>query len=114
LEGKLDQADECPEGYIGNCGHAPKFRIPQDGGFSLQAHSIKPLSNGLIASTMGSLNDEVYIHKLLSEPHVRSGNPTPILAPWFVSLACAESHQYDALLGEAKALDDWGLTANIE
>jgi hypothetical protein len=114
LEDKLDQTDECPEGYIGNCGCAPEFRIPCDGGFSLQAHYIKPLSNGLITSTMGGLNDEVYVHKLLSKPCIRSTNPTPILATWFINLVSTESHQYDSLLGEAKALDDWGLTTDIE
>jgi hypothetical protein len=114
LEEKLDLDEECPEGYINNCGHAPEFRIPQDGGFSLQARYIKPLSNGLIAGTLGGLNDEVYIHELLSQPVQRSDHPVPILAPWFISLACAESRQYDSLLGEAKALDDWGLTADIE
>jgi hypothetical protein len=63
---------------------------------------------------MGSLNDEVYFHELLSEPHVRRVNPTPILANWFINLASAESRQYDSLLDEAKALDNWGLTADIE
>ena len=114
LEDKLDQADECPEGFVGNCGRAPEFRIPCDGGFSLQARYIKPLSNGLVAGTMGGLNDEVYVHELLAEPRVTGANPVPILAPWFINLAGAESRQYDALLGEAKALDDWGLTADIE
>jgi len=114
LEDKLDQADECPDGFVGNCGRAPEFRIPCDGGFSLQARYIKPMSNGLIAGTMGGLNDETYVHELTSEPRITGQNPTPILAQWFLNLMAAESRQYDTLLGEAKALDDWGLTADIE
>jgi len=114
LEDKLDQADECPEGYVGNCGRAPEFRIPCEGGFSLQARYIKALSHGLIAGTMGGLNDETYVHDLFAQTRISGANPAPVLDRWFIALMAVESRHYDDLVGEAKAMDDWGVTADIE
>jgi hypothetical protein len=107
---------ECPEGFIENRGRLPHFRIPlAPGQENLQARFIRqtPGSPTTAEGTMGTNEDLVYLIDLYAQSRLAPKDIAEPLPAWFLRACSSDSALWPQVLSATRALDDWGLLADM-
>jgi hypothetical protein len=118
LQRRVDdlQGPECPDRFIENRGRLPHFRIPLANGYpDMQARFICqcPGNPSCAEGTMGGLGDPVYLMEITTQGRYNpEEEPIPI-SEWFNNLLAAGAKNFGHVLKAARALDDWGLLADL-
>jgi hypothetical protein len=118
LQRRVDDLEgpECPDGFIENRGRLPHFRIPIANGYpNMQARFIRqcPGNPSCAEGTMGGLGDAIYLMEITAQGRYNpEEDPVPI-SEWFNHLLAAGAKNFGHVLKAARALDDWGLLADL-
>ena len=67
----------------------------------------------MVEGTMGGPGDYTYLHTVYAQSRSQPEDWVEPLPNWLLTLASGNCAQWPALLREARALDDWGLVADL-
>ena len=113
LVGYIDTFSQPPDGYVEN-GHLTTFTIPCGNGLSNPAKWVKKFDNGRVVgySTEDGPHDLPHICEIYASPKY-TADPAEPLPHWIHETLQGPAPGYAALLDAVKAMDDWGLEADV-
>jgi hypothetical protein len=112
-----NQTQDMPEGYEENDGRLPSFYIPIDDELSIPAHWIRrdPSCPTKAQGMSNQGNDQrVFAIDIFATPCVDLAENADCAPAWFLHLLRANSPHFIAALAEADALNDWGVSADMQ
>ena len=92
----------------------PDFYIREDGMRLLACYVRHVPGTNLAQGTLGGVNPRIYTHELQALPSIVSNTPPDVLPLWFVQSMAANQPAFHFLIEVADALEDWGLSADIQ
>ena len=107
-------APHCPPHFVENHGLVPDFYIREDGMRLLARYVRRIPGTNMAQGTLRGNDVRVYTHELQALPSIVSDTPPDILPLWFVQSMAANQPAFHFLIEAADALDDWGLSADIQ
>src|SRR6266478_6234141 len=113
LVGYIDTFSQPPEGYVEN-GRLTTFTIPCGGGLSNPAKWVKKLDDGRVAgySTEDGPHDLPHVCKIYASAKY-TADPAEPLPHWIHETLQGSATGYAAFLDAVRAMDDWGLKADV-
>ncbi len=113
LVGYIDTFSQPPDGYVEN-GRLPTFTIPCGGGLANPAKWVKKLDDGRVAgySAEDGPHDLPHMCEIYASPKY-TADPAEPLPHWIHETLQGSAPGYAALLDAVKAMDDWGLEADV-
>ncbi len=113
LIGYIDTFSQPPDGYVEN-GCLTTFTIPCGGGLSNPAKWVKKLDDGRVAgySAEDGPHDLLHVCEIYASPKYTT-DPAEPLPHWIHETLQGPAPRYAAFLDAVKAMDDWGLEADI-
>src|SRR6266403_280537 len=113
LVGYIDTFSQPPTGYVEN-GHLPTFTIPVGGGLSNPAKWVKKLDDGRVAgyTAEDGPHDLPHVCEIYASPKY-TADPAEPMPHWIHETLQGSAAGYAAFLDAVKAMDDWGLEADI-
>src|SRR6266436_6527440 len=113
LVGYIDTFSQPPEGYVKN-GRLTTFTIPCGGGLSNPAKWVKKLDDGRVAgyTAEDGPHDLPHVCKIYASPKY-TADPVEPLPHWIHETLQGPAPGYAALLDAVKAMDNWGLEADV-
>ena len=107
-------APHCPPHFVENHGLVPDFYICEDGMRLLARYVCRIPGTNMAQGTLGGNDARIYTHELQALPSIVSDTPPDVLPLWFVQSMAANQPAFHFLIEAADALDDWGLSADIQ
>src|SRR6266446_1685781 len=113
LVGYIDTFSQPPEGYVENS-RLTTFTIPCGGGLSNPAKWVKKLDDGRVAgyTAEDGPHDLPHVCEIYASPKY-TADPAEPLPHWIHKTLQGPAPGYAALLDAVKAMDDWGLKADV-
>ena len=107
-------APHCPPHFVENHGLVPDFYIREDGMRLLARYVRRVPGTNLAQGTLGGNDARIYSHELQALPSIVSDTPPDVLPHWFLQSMVANQLAFHFLVEAADALEDWGLSADIQ
>src|SRR6266403_1345373 len=109
----IDTFSQPPTGYVEN-GRLPAFTIPCGGGLSNPAKWVKKLDDGRVAgyTAEDGPHDLPHVCEIYASPKY-TADPAEPLPHWIHETLQGPAPGFAALLDAVKAMDNWGLKADI-
>jgi hypothetical protein len=112
-----------PRGFAPNNGRYPHFHIPHQGNRARARYiRVCPTDPSIVEGTMGGTSGEIYSTPIYAQPYDRYGAtegnenadvPAEAMPEWFRDLLHGSPAAFATLLHGSRALNDWGITADI-